>query len=351
MRAARWLVILGGLAAIAVVAFYIRVSEPAQHLLSDFSGRRAGSLELDPLEPGRQPKQRSGQLPGAPAGPMPVASAEAWVSARPAADLREERKPSARGGIDPCKAPDPGWGDHMPGQMRSGAYVTLPREAAPDGGFDLVMHFHGHDLALFEFLRARSKFVFLGMTSSRYADRLSSAEALDELVKLAEREVEARTKREARARRVTIAAWSGGYAAISLLLDRSTRKPDAVVLLDGLHGSRDLSVLALQLDPIVRFAHRALKDEAFMYVSHSSIDTDGYASSTEGVHFLLSALGARPLRVEREDPLGMRLVELYSRGGFHSRGYAGGGKSDHCAHLALYPVVLNALQRRWAKGR
>jgi hypothetical protein len=351
MRAARWLVILGGLAAIAAGAFYIRASEPAQHLLSYFSGRRARSLELDPLEPGRQPAQREGLLPGAPGGPVPVASTEAWVSARPAADLREERKPSARGGIDPCKAPDPGWGDYLPGQMRSGAYVTLPREAAREGAFDVVMHFHGHDLALFEFLRARSKFVFLGMTASRYSDRLSGPEALDELVKLAEREVEARTDRKAQARRVTIAAWSGGYAAISLLLEQSKRKPDAVVLFDGLHGSRDLSVLALQLEPIARFARRALKDEVFMYVSHSSIDTDGYASSTEGVHFLLSALGARPLRVEREDPLGMRLVELYSRGGFHSRGYAGGGKSDHCAHLALYPMVLRALERRWTKER
>ena len=140
-----------------------------------------------------------------------------------------------------------------------------------------------------------------------------------------------------------IAAWSGGYSAISLLLEHSTRKPDAVVLLDGLHGSRDLSVLALQIDPIVRFARRALNDEVFMYVSHSSIDTDGYASSTEGVHFLLSAIGARPLRVEREDPLGMRLVELFSRGGFHSRGYAGGGKSDHCAHLRC----IRWCCRRW----
>jgi hypothetical protein len=347
--AARWVLVLGGVAAIAIGALYLRVSEPARNLLLDLAVNPVRSPELDPLEPGRQPKLRDAPLPGAAAETAPVKSSEAWVSARPAAALRPERKPSERGGIDPCKSPDPGWGDYQPGQMRSGAYLMLPREPASE--FDLVMHFHGHELALFEFLRARSKFVFLGMTSSRYADRLSTADALDQLVKLAEREVESRTDKPAHARNVVIAAWSGGYSAISLLLEHSARKPNAVVLLDGLHGSRDLSVLALQLDPIVRFAKRAEQDEVFMYVSHSSIDTDGYASSTEGVHFLLSALGARPLRVEREDPLGMRLVELYSKGGFHTRGYAGGGKSDHCAHLALYPAVLRALEQRWKKQR
>jgi hypothetical protein len=347
--AGRWLLVLGGVLAIAAVAFYLRVNEPVRNLLLDLAVRPVRSPELDPLEPRRQPKQTDALLPGAPPGTAPVASTEAWVGARPAAELRPERKPSERGGIDPCKSPDPGWGDYLPGQMRSGAYVMLPREPAPE--FDLVMHFHGHELALFEFLRARTKFVFLGMTSSRYADRLSGADALDELVKLAEREVESRTNKPAHARHVAIAAWSGGYSAISLLLDRSARKPDAVLLFDGLHGSRDLSMLALQIDPIVRYARRAVADEVFMYVSHSSIDTDGYASSTEGVHFLLYSLGARPLRVEREDPLGMRLVELYSKGGFHARGYAGGGKSDHCAHLALYPVVLRALEQRWTEQR
>jgi hypothetical protein len=343
----RWLAVAGVLAAVSGGGLYLKLGGPAVRKLLRLPSAHIESPVVDPLDPARPPALRDARASGAVSPTAPVGSDEPWISARPAPAFREERRPSSRGGIDPCKAPDPGWGEYAPGEMRSGSYVTMPREPAPAGTFDIVMHFHGHELALQEFLRARSKFVFLGMTATRYRDRIAGAKALDDLVALTEQAVSERAGKPSRVRRIALAAWSGGYAAISLLLEQSERKPEAVLLFDGLHGSRDLSVLALQLEPIVRYARRALNDQVFMYVSHSSVDTDGYASSTEGVHFLLYALGARPLAVEREDPLGMRLVELYSRGGFHSRGYAGGGKSDHCAHLALYPVALRALERRW----
>jgi hypothetical protein len=43
----------------------------------------------------------------------------------------------------------------------------------------------------------------------------------------------------------------------------------------------------------------------------------------------------------------MELKELFSRGNFHARGYRGSGKLDHCAHLMLYPMIAEALGRRW----
>jgi hypothetical protein len=33
------------------------------------------------------------------------------------------------------------------------------------------------------------------------------------------------------------------------------------------------------------------------------------------------------------------------------RGYAGGGKMDHCAALLLYPDVARALSKRWKSGQ
>jgi hypothetical protein len=332
-----WLGVLAGLAVVAGggVAYW-KLGQPAARTLAALPAASVGAPVGDPLNPGPL-KLRE----------VALAGGEAWVSARPAGELLKELKPAARGGVDPCDTPDPGWGDYLPGKMHSGAYVMMPKDPAPAGTFDVVMHFHGHELALKEFLRAKTKFLFMGMTWSRYADRLSGEQALDELVALIEQQASERAGKPARVRKLVIAAWSGGYAAINLVLDRSARKPDAVILLDGLHGSRDQEVLKKQLDPIVRYAKRATKDEVFMYVSHSSIDTDGYASATEGVHFLIHALGGRPTSVERVDPFGMRLVELYSAGGFHARGYAGGGKSDHCAQLTLYPIPLHALERRW----
>ncbi len=332
-----WLLFAAGLAVIGGSgAAYYELGRPASHRLAALPAASVANPVGDPLDPGPL-KLRA----------VPAPNGEAWVSARPAQELLKELKPADRGGVDPCDTPDPGWGDYLPGQMRSGSWIMMPKDPAPNGTFDVVMHFHGHELALKEFLRAKTKFSFLGMTASRYADRISGEKALDGLVELIEKAASERAGKPAHVRHLVLAAWSGGYAAISLLLEQSTRKPDAVILLDGLHGSRDQKILAQQIDPIVRFARRAVKDEVFMYVSHSSIDTDGYASATEGVHFLIHALGGRPIAVEREDPFGMRLVELYSAGGFHARGYAGGGKSDHCAQLTLYPIPLHALERRF----
>jgi hypothetical protein len=99
----------------------------------------------------------------------------------------------------------------------------------------------------------------------------------------------------------------------------------------------------------VAFAKRAAARKTFMFVSHSSVDTDGFASTTETMHYLANELGGRPLRVTGEDPLGLRLIELFNRGDFHLRGYAGGGKRDHCAHLGLYPDVARALAKRWGR--
>ena len=85
-----------------------------------------------------------------------------------------------------------------------------------------------------------------------------------------------------------------------------------------------------------------------MFVSHSSIDPPDFASTTECVHYLLGELGVRPQAVKRSDRFGLELVEFFSRGDLYVRGYAGNGKPDHCAQLALLRDVYALLARRWA---
>jgi hypothetical protein len=41
-------------------------------------------------------------------------------------------------------------------------------------------------------------------------------------------------------------------------------------------------------------------------------------------------------------------VEYFTRGNFHVRGYAGNGKSDHCAQIATLRDVYATLGRRFA---
>ena len=47
------------------------------------------------------------------------------------------------------------------------------------------------------------------------------------------------------------------------------------------------------------------------------------------------------------DALGLELVEYFTRGELHVRGYAGNDKADHCAQLGVLRDVYAALGRRW----
>src|SRR5690606_38177759 len=83
---------------------------------------------------------------------------------------------------------------------------------------------------------------------------------------------------------LALSAWSAGYAAIEQVLSQpyGEARVDAVTLLDGLHsGYSEHSLDTDRLAPFVRFAKRAAERDTLMFVSHSSIRTTGYASTTE----------------------------------------------------------------------
>lgn len=311
--------------------------------------RRAVEAIDDPLIPGAKLKvvgPRGVGVSGAGVG-------DAWVTARPASRWRAEKPASKRGGIDPCDAPDPGFAGFSRWQpLGGGALYLVPESGAfdADGRFDLVMHFHGHDVARKDFVLAAQPFVMLGLslpTGGAYRQRLAGPEALGHFVAAIEAALSKQRKATVAARRIAVTAWSGGYEAVSLLLEHHAERIDAVVLLDGLHASRKAATMELQLAPFVRYAQRAATGDAFMLVTHSSIEPGTYASTTETAHHLIHAVGGRPLEVRRDDRYGLELIGAFSEGSFHVRGYAGGGEADHCAHLALYADALRAIGRRW----
>ncbi len=70
--------------------------------------------------------------------------------AEPAATTQGEKPTSARGGIFPCAAPDPGFAHYAKWiQVAPMAHVLAPpasptlSSVRPDGSFDVVFHFHG----------------------------------------------------------------------------------------------------------------------------------------------------------------------------------------------------------------
>jgi hypothetical protein len=152
---------------------------------------------------------------------------------------------------------------------------------------------------------------------------------------------------------VAFSAWSAGFVGIAAALSQPASKPiDAVILVDGLHAPRnDRFAFKAQLKPFIDYAKRAAAGEAFMYVSHSSIDPAGFASTTECAHYLIAELGGKPQPAKRADALGLELVEYFTLGNLHVRGYAGNDKADHCAQLGVLRDVYAALGRRWAGSR
>jgi hypothetical protein len=304
----------------------------------------------DPLSPGRFAIARELPDPAfAGISAKSVASTD-WVRERPDAAFRHERSAKERG-LDPCAMPKTKDSELCPWIPVGSGRFSMPKDGSAiraDGSFDLVIHLHGHDVAREVFAKAKVPMVFFGASFRDYRGKLAGAHGLEHLVQAAEKGVSKEIEREAKARHIALAAWSGGYDGISVLLEQATPDPrlDAVILLDGLHGSRIPAKLEAQMGPFVAFAKRAAKDEVFFFMSHSSVDTD-YASTTETMRFVTHALGGRPLPVRREDPHGMQLIEMFDQKGFHMRGYAGGGKLDHCAALLLYPDVVRALAKRW----
>jgi hypothetical protein len=288
-----------------------------------------------------------------------------WISAKlgtvpatlfPTEADRERKPPEARGGLNPCETPDRGYGIFQKWRWGGGAgKLLVPPVDRLDAarGVDVVFHFAGYELARKEVAQADVPIAFLGVAfhagGLNYRGHLSGRNGLEVLENAATAGLKKVEGVPTTLNRVALGAWSAGYDGVSVVLERSTnaKNIDAVILLDGLHASRKDEMAELQLAPFIEFAKRAARGDAFMFVSYSSVGTDGYASTHETGRRLIRSLGGEPLFVEREDVGGMELKEMFSKGGFHARGYRGGGELDHCAHLMLYPMALEGLARHW----
>ena len=102
------------------------------------------------------------------------------------------------------------------------------------------------------------------------------------------------------------------------------------------------------------FAKRAAAKQKFMFMSHSSIIPPGYASTTEVADYVTRQLGGKPKKANRQDVLGLDMIDRFDKGNFHMRGYTGDDKPDHCAHIGLMTdIVRSHLEPRWKspKGR
>lgn len=289
---------------------------------------------------------------------LPAASsldevAPAWVLEPPGASTQFEKPVAARRGIKPCVAPDPGFGAFGKWvQVAPMAHVlaTKVNTLAPDGGFDVLVHFHGREPIRKEWVQSMDRGVLVavdvGIDSDSYADAFRDPRTLRQVLLAVESEIRTRTAvPEAHVRRLALSAWSAGYGAIEQLLKQPFARSavESIILLDGLHvGYQGRSLDRERMAPFVDFAKQAVAGERSFFVSHSSISTSGYASSTETARYLIWKTGGRPKAVEALDsePMGLERIALYNAGNFRVRGFRGNGASDHCAQLGLMRDVL-----------
>jgi LysM repeat protein len=225
------------------------------------------------------------------------------------------------------------------------------------GGFDLVVHFHGHEAIRKEVVRAARGVVLVGIDvgvgSGAYASAFSAPHVFEDLLRSVEQEMARRNDRKrAVVRHLALSSWSAGYGAIAQILRQPAgKKVDAVVLLDSLHAgyAGGNALKDADLEPFVAFARRAARGEKLLFQSHSSIVPPGYASTREVSHHVVGKLGGKVREARRSDVLGLELFERFDQRGYHVRGYRGDDKPDHCAHIGLMRDVVRAhLGPRWS---
>ncbi len=303
-----------------------------------------------------------------PDDPPPNVDGEAQVNEpgeQPDKQPREEppkKKPARErpGGIHPCMTPDPGYGvyDEWSRNVSMGQLLAPQKGGvSSSGGFDLVVHFHGHYPIRKEFVKTAKGIILvaidLGVGSGAYTSAFTSPATFEKLLESVKAEMARRSGRKLTTiRKLALSSWSAGYGAVQqILVQPAGKKVDAVILLDSLHtgyldGGHQLS--GAGLEPFVEFARQAAKGQKLMFQSYSSIVPPGYASTREVAHYIVQKIGGKIGTAKRADVLGLAMDERFDKGNYHVRGYLGDDKPDHCAHLGLIKdVVKMHLNRRW----
>jgi len=281
---------------------------------------------------------------------------------------RARREPSAltpslrARGYNACFVPDNGFGSYSGWERAGRGWMILPRDGGgnADGGYDVVIHFHGHEAVRHAFVEVAERTVLvgidLGSTSAPYDHAFANPETFTRLlddVTLAL--VRKSDHPNAHIRHLALSSWSAGAGAVRRIVSYFAGRIDAVILLDSLHsdyepGPRRRISLA-PIAGVAAYAERAVRGDGMLFLSHSQIVPPGYPSTTEIADQLIAEVGGTRTPRQGMTPLGAELVSGFDRGGMHVRGYLGADKAAHCAHVELLAeVVRDYLEPAWSMG-
>lgn len=228
-------------------------------------------------------------------------------------------------------------------EVASGSLWLPPGFARETRPYALQIHFHGAPkLALEGFAKSGRgpSEVLLALHrdgfSKVYEQWLADERWLELVLARVDAEV-AKLAPRPREERISLSAFSAGYAAVRALL---RREPDrariaSIELADALHAGYDeqMRPLAEQMTPFVRFARDASAGKTRFVLTHSAIVPPGYASVAECADALIAALGLRRVADARDEGEGLQRISRATQGGFEVLGYAGDQAADHVRHF------------------
>jgi hypothetical protein len=229
----------------------------------------------------------------------------------------------------------------------NGAPVYVP-EGCHDT-YDVILHFHGihtsvRDLVEKANIDAVVAVFNAGNGAEKYSQAYGAGGTLSSLLRQIDMAV-APLCPGAQAGRIALTAWSAGYAAAEKLVthDEDRERVDAILLADGLHAGftdpRKRSFAPNALQAFRDFAELAKDGKKLFAITHSSIVTDGYGSTTECSRLLLGALD-----VKCQDDL----VEGQA-GNFSIQGFTGNDKAAHIVQFRQMDTsLLSKLRARWS---
>lgn len=241
------------------------------------------------------------------------------------------------------------------------ADLYVPTFFQPVGGtYDLVVHFHGiPSLQEDNFERAHLNAVVvsvnLGTASDAYSNAFRAPGSFDALLQQTERALE-KTGRAPGATlgRIALSAWSAGFASVGAILKQPgvAERIDAVLLADGPHTMYDAPhhIYEPGMEKWVHLAEAAMRGEKLFALTHSSIPTIGYPSTTETIGELLRETSVEKMPTQAVGPRGMRAIYESHVGSFHVEGFEGQTKQDHIDHIkGMSETLLPYLRERWQK--
>jgi hypothetical protein len=265
--------------------------------------------------------------------------------------LSARRAAAAPPSVAPVAEPPPS----APARFRqtstyNGAPVYVPEDC--HGPYDVVLHFHGvHTLVRDKLQSAGVRAVLAVLNAGNGAEKYSQAYQATGTLSSLLRQVEMAAAplcpgADAKPRRVALLGFSAGYAAVEKMLARpeDRERVDAALLADGLHAGftdpwkRQMAPNALQA--FRDFGELAKRGEKLLAITHSSIATDGYASTTECSRYLLGALNV---------PVEGELVSGKA-GDLSIEGFTGNDKGAHVAQFRqMDATLLGKLRARWSR--